>query len=249
MKGVFSSYRRRRRIMWGGLAAAVVGSAVAAGIIWPNTAPKREERFSNEPIEVVKEDTPIPLSAATKRATLETAAKFVQTAVRRERLGESYDLVAPTLRAGISRKEWLTGNIPVQYYPVDEARYQFDYSYPNLVGWQIAVWPRRGHKLRPMVFLLDLVPHGSGKTRRWLVSSWTPAGVDESAPSRADSGSSLNVASRAASGAESRIDARWVFAPLAMFAAVALALVGFAIRSRVRSARAERAYSSSSRPS
>ena len=236
-------------MMWGGLTLAVVGGAVAVGIIWPNTAPKVPERWTNEPIEVVKQEAPVPISAETRQATLQTAARFIQTAVRRERLAESYDLVAPSLRGGMTRKEWLTGNIPVQYYPVQEARYRFDYSYPSLVGWQIAVWPRRGHELRPMVFLIDLVPQGAGKNRRWVVSSWSPAGVPESAPFTPDSGRSLDVSRAGAAAGQSRIDGRWVLAPLSMFAAVALALVAFGVRSRVRSARAERAYRASSRPS
>jgi len=40
-------------------------------------------------------------------------AEFVRTAVRRQDLGASWPLVHPALKQGLSRKQWLTGAIPV----------------------------------------------------------------------------------------------------------------------------------------
>ena len=50
------------------------------------------------------------------------AREFLQTAVRRKNLHEAYTLVAAPLKAGMSRKQWETGNNPVIPYPVNNAR-------------------------------------------------------------------------------------------------------------------------------
>jgi hypothetical protein len=49
------------------------------------------------------------------------AREFLQTAVRRKHLHEAYNLVAAPLKAGMSRKQWETGNNPVIPYPVNNA--------------------------------------------------------------------------------------------------------------------------------
>ena len=50
------------------------------------------------------------------------AREFLQTAVLRKHLHEAYTLVAAPLKAGMSRKEWETGNNQVIPYPVANAR-------------------------------------------------------------------------------------------------------------------------------
>lgn len=49
------------------------------------------------------------------------AREFLQTAVRRKHLHEAYTLVAAPLKAGMSRKQWESGNNPVIPYPVNNA--------------------------------------------------------------------------------------------------------------------------------
>ncbi len=69
------------------------------------------------------------------------AARFLNTAVKREHTETAYDLVSASLRAGITRREWVDGEIPVVPYPVDSARWKFDYSFADEVGLQVLVFP------------------------------------------------------------------------------------------------------------
>ena len=68
-------------------------------------------------------------------------------------------------RGATTRDEWRTGDIPVVPYPVDDARWKFDYSYANEIGLQVAVFPRPGAAVRPAVFNLSLRSVGAGAKR------------------------------------------------------------------------------------
>ena len=87
---------------------------------------------------------PVKMAPAERRAVIATAALFVETAVRREHAERAYELVGPNLRGDTTRDEWRDGDIPVVPYPVDDARWKFDYSYANEIGLQVAVFPQPG---------------------------------------------------------------------------------------------------------
>ena len=90
----------------------------------------------------------------------------------REHVGQSYALAHPKLRQGLSREEWGTGEIPVQYYPVDAARWRLDFQYADELGLAVYVVPRRGADLRPMVFDMSMKPVDATGGRRWLVAPY-----------------------------------------------------------------------------
>jgi hypothetical protein len=145
-------------------------------VLWPNTADRStfESPLSDEPAVIAEEPRSVPLTAAAREAALATARRFVGTAVVRENVEDSWALVHPNLRQGMTRREWSTGDIPVTPYPVDSARWRLGYSAPGLVGLEVVVLPKAGSDLRSMVFDLELRAHGTGAQRRWLVSSWAP---------------------------------------------------------------------------
>jgi hypothetical protein len=113
----------------------------------------------------------VPLAAAAKRA----AFRFVETAVARKDLAESYRLVTPTLRQGMSLAEWKTGTIPVQPYPVSEAaqRWHVRNSYPTSAQLEVAFVPKKGSSAGTEVFAVGLRKLGG----RWLVDSFQPRGA------------------------------------------------------------------------
>jgi hypothetical protein len=105
------------------------------------------------------------------------AGKFILTAVARENLAESWKLVHPSLRQGLTLAQWKTGNIPVAPYPVhslEQARFKVDESYPNQVLLEVALIPKKGAKIRPQVFDIGLRAVGKGARRHWLVDYWMP---------------------------------------------------------------------------
>ena len=116
------------------------------------------------------------MAAAERRQVIATAARFVETAVKRDHAERAYELVGPNLRNGTTLAHWRDGDIPVVPYPVDAARWKFDYSYTDEIGLQVAVFPEAGETVRPMVFNMSLRAVGAGAKRHWLVDSWSPRG-------------------------------------------------------------------------
>ena len=102
------------------------------------------------------------MAAAERRQVIATAARFVETAVKRDHAERAYELVGPNLRNGTTLDHWRDGDIPVVPYPVDDARWKFDYSYADEIGLQVAVFPEAGESVRPMVFNMSLRAVGAG---------------------------------------------------------------------------------------
>ncbi len=159
----------------------VLGSAVTLGIVFRNTAHPEEESLRNDPIQVYKEPVPVKLSKTDRALALDTALKFVNTAVARRHVEDSYALAAPDLRAGLTRSQWARGEIPVIPYPATEARVRVDYSFRNELGLTLLLVPTPASKMNPMSFNMDMTARGNGVERRWLVSSWTPSGAPAAA--------------------------------------------------------------------
>lgn len=235
---VLSSYRWRRRLVW--LLGVVVGAGTitAVGIRFSDTAtPPRETPVSNEPAIVVEQPKTVRLSAEERAAAIATAARFVQTAVARKRLDESYDLAAPALRQGLTRKQWKTGAIPIVPYPVDFAKWRLDYSFRDRIGLAVLLLPKAESEYRPMVFHLELQAANSGGKRRWLVSSWAPSGITEDFGPRSSGDSDrVNVP---VSG-ESALSPWWLLLPVGLLLLVVLVPAVAGVRDWYRTGRAER---------
>jgi len=152
----------------------LVAGVVAVAVAWiGDTGKSQETPLSNQPAQVFTPRKQVPLDAEARKV----AGRFILTAVARENLGESYELVHPELRQGLTRKEWLTGNIPVVYYPAKEietATFKVDESYPDEAILQVALLPKEKSKVKPQVFFIGLKKAGKGATARWQVNYWVP---------------------------------------------------------------------------
>jgi hypothetical protein len=244
--GRLSSPRFRRRLLrLGGLLAVASVAAVVSILFW-DTGKDWDTPLSNRPAVVHEPQQQVRLAATERKEAIRTAARFVRTAVRRERTQESFELVSQGLRQGLTRRQWATGNIPVQPYPVDGARWKFDYQYADELGLQVYVVPDRGEALRPMVFLLTMRKSPQG---RWLVDSWVPrpgsGGAESAAPVTASSGSGI-VPQIQLSEQTGRISRIWLAVPLALLSLVFVVPAAVLTRERLRTRRAERAYAAES---
>src|SRR3954464_3432418 len=106
VRRLLSSPRRRRRFFRASGVIVAAGCAIAIGFLYPNTG-RKEAGFSPGKPQVTHEDPPAtPLSKNDLAATEEILDHFVRTAVLRQHLDESYDLVTDQLHGGISRAEW-----------------------------------------------------------------------------------------------------------------------------------------------
>ena len=237
------SPRFRRRLLKSGLVLVAVGAAATVSIVFWNTGRELPDTpLSTEPATVAPAPRNIRLTKAEHDAAIHAAAKFVATAVRREHTGDSWELVTPALRQGMTLAEWAKGNIPVQYYPVDAARWKMDYSYDEELGLEVYVLPDKGEQLRPMVFTITMKPLVSHGQRRWLVDSFAPTaqGIGQSPPAAATPGPRPQPA--AAAQPRAPLGAVWLALPAVLVLSVVLVPAVLALRERRRTQRAERDY-------
>jgi hypothetical protein len=151
----------------------LVAGVVAAAVTWiGDTGTSQEEPVSEKPAQVYTPRKQVPLDVEARRV----AGRFILTAVAREDLAESYALAHPELRQGMTREEWVSGDIPVVYYPaaqIDAATFKVDESYADEVILQVALLPKESSDLKPQIFYIGLKKTG----KRWQVHYWVPRGA------------------------------------------------------------------------
>jgi hypothetical protein len=241
---LFASPRRRRRLLWAVAVLGVLGGALALALVFPNTgddsgagSPAGKAEAPPEPPEEPEPAT-VQLTPAARAAALKTAGDFIKTAVLRQRVDASWQLTAPSLRAGYTRKQWRTGDIPVVPYPVRSlasARWRVNHSYRDDVGLDVLLLPKRGSGLRPATFAIDLRAVGSARRKHWLVESWTPVGVPPP---------SLSPGQRRAAQAAGPepLGAVWLLVPVAGLLLLLLIPCTVLLKGWRANRRAERAY-------
>ncbi len=121
------------------------------------------------------EPLPGPVPAEARQA----AGEFILAAAGREDLEKAWELSHPDLKAqcGCSKQEWMTGNIPVQYYPTGDlegASFGVDESGPRRVVLEVLLSPKEGADVEPTAFFIGLKAVRKGAQERWLVDYWAP---------------------------------------------------------------------------
>jgi hypothetical protein len=113
------------------------------------------------------------LTTADRKAISQSIDAFVNHAVKRKDVSASYDVTAPELRAGMTRKEWAKGDIPAYPYPARGTSHGWTILYVTRdeVAVNLILRPKPGVKMRGILFNVYLRPvHG-----QWLVDSFMPA--------------------------------------------------------------------------
>jgi hypothetical protein len=185
MSELLTSPRFVRRVSW--VAAFVfVAGVIAFTIAWfgdsgnttldesrsaaPSATPASEEQGNA-----------VPVSPDARRV----AGQFILWAVSTNRnekdLAKAWNILHPTLKqeCACSRREWLTGNIPIQPYPIDEldsASFSIDESFEKRVVLQVALLPKEGSDIESQIFYIGLKKNQQG---RWLVDYWAPRAIIE----------------------------------------------------------------------
>ena len=113
------------------------------------------------------------LSAADRAAITRSIDVFVNHAVKRVNAAAAFDVVAPEMRPGMTRKSWArSGDLPVYPFPARGKTHPWNILYVTRqeVGLELQLQPRAGAKQGPIIFHIYLRPaHG-----RWLVDSFMP---------------------------------------------------------------------------
>src|SRR6266550_1980729 len=156
--------------------AGVVGGALAIGFIWPNTAPPENTKPTGGPVKIAAPPKKVPLKVRERSAALAVASRFIDTAVARKNVDRAWGLVTPTLRAGYTRKQWDTANLPgIPPFPVAEARWRLQFSDEKGIGFTMALFPTKASHQQAQVFMIGLHKVGAGTHRHWLVDNWQAA--------------------------------------------------------------------------
>lgn len=117
----------------------------------------------------------VPFTKADQQAVRKVLREFVLTAVDRQDVGRSWEISAPSLREGFTRKEWANGGLPVVPYPAANrglGRWSYvEYSYKGTVGLEVFLFPKPGSGWSAMTADAELVKGHDGK---WRVDYWMP---------------------------------------------------------------------------
>jgi hypothetical protein len=109
------------------------------------------------------------------RSTIRT---FIATAVARKHLGDSWDVVAPSLKAGYTFAQWKNAKaLPVIPYPLDDinkVQYALELATTQEILIEVGVGARPETGVRPGTFQIGLIPVGTGANPQWLVDYWMP---------------------------------------------------------------------------
>src|SRR5262245_42054933 len=107
MRRLLASSRFRRRSAWLAACLAAAGLVAFVGIHYSNTGHKERERFTaQKPQLVAKTPKSDVFTPAEQKQVRSVAARFVESAVFRNRVADSFALTTSELREGESKSEW-----------------------------------------------------------------------------------------------------------------------------------------------
>ena len=249
MKRLLASPRRRRRFAWVTALLVAGGSAAIVAVLYPNTAPEEEGLRPGKPVVVHEEPPSTPLPKQDLSVAQRMLSRFVFSAVLREHVEVSYDLVVPSLRGGLTRKQWRTGEIPVPPFPakaVALAKSKLVYSHQNVARYEVMLLTTSKSRLMPLLYSIELTRRTRGAP--WLVDYAMPLGGGISTrptPYKA----TPQLLNEPGHG---RLALTWVFVPLSILSLVVLVPLGLFVRGWLSDRRADREYrtaTSGGRPS
>ena len=201
-----------------------------------------------------------PFTKAEQRAVHPVLAEFIRHAVAGHDPAKAWNVAGPDIRQGTTEAEWAKGQLPVVPYPAaDKGLGQWSYvkySYTNLVGLEVFVFPKPGSGYSAMTADAEVRRNRDG---RWQVNYWMPERFHGSASASAKpkQAKPLNKVALAASKKKSasqksaapaapnlnrpRISGIWLALPIGILSLIILApltllLVGW-FRSRRAAAR------------
>jgi hypothetical protein len=185
MRSFFTSERFQRALVW------ITGLLLVAGVVAFLTIRTGDDKgdearpTAKAPPAVVdtQPTQPAGRSAKVERAARVAAGEFILAAAGREDLKKAWALSHPELReqCACSYKQWLTGNIPVPYYPVgniERAAFSVEEVTPNRTSLLVALLPKEGAKVKGQTFWIELKKTKQGKKQRWLVNYFQPYAPD-----------------------------------------------------------------------
>lgn len=183
---LFTSRTLNKWLPW--IAALVLAAGVITFVVvkWNNTADSLSAPVSNKPAQLPK---PEPASVRVDPKAERVAAAFIAnavaldfrnrdskpTAAEKAKLAKAWKLSGGEIKSGVTYKQWLTGDIPVVPYPArPHAGLQVEYSHRDDAELVFALLPKKGYKIKPQYFMMDLARVGRPSAKHWIVMYWAP---------------------------------------------------------------------------
>ena len=116
-----------------------------------------------------------PKESDVPKAAREVAGEFILAAAGREDLERAWEISHPDLKrdCACSKKQWLSGDINVQYFPTEGlqgASFGVNEVAPGRVVLEVLLTPKTGSEVPPTAFYIGLKKLGG----KWLVDYWAP---------------------------------------------------------------------------
>ena len=177
MKSFFSNERFQRALVT--VSAVLLVAGVVAFLSLRAGGDDNESRPETTAAPAAVDTTQSVNSGKLERGARIAAGEFILAAAGRENLKKAWQLSHPELRdqCACTYKQWLKGDIPVQYYPVgnlDVAAFDIEEASPNNAVLLVALVPKEGEKVKPQTFYIGLKAQKQGGKKRWLVNYWAP---------------------------------------------------------------------------
>lgn len=168
-----NSRRFQKWFPW--IAGAVLLAGIAAALIFilPNQSGTSAKEAAPSPS--FKPQT-VPQEKLIKKVPRDArivAGRFILTAVQRQKLDQAWPLAGPDVRAGMSRKEWMTGNIAVPVFlgGIKDAPMKVDYATKSSALLEVLLEPaQQGKDFKSGTFYIKVDKVGTGKTAHWVVN-------------------------------------------------------------------------------
>ena len=172
VQSIFSSRRAEKWLPW--LGALVLAAGTAAVLIKFGTADDTSTAGSRGNVVLPEQPKRAPVDPEAQNV----AGQFIQTAVGRRNLDRAWKITHPELKAGMTLREWRTGQIPVipveiQKYDPKLIAYRVRWSFENEVLLEVLLVPKDGVKnVTPQTFYIGLKADEKGADKHWLVNYW-----------------------------------------------------------------------------
>ena len=218
------SPRARRRLFRLGLVSVALVAAGFALRALPSAPERQREHFSDQPAQLLEHTKPVKITRADRRTIDGTLERFVQDAMGRQDLAAAWALTTKNLRGGLTPAQWKRGDIPVYPYRARSGSsrgWSLQFVEGNHAAIEVFLQPGKGEQLGPVTLAVDLRKVG----RRWLVDGVAPTAIFSKAGEkpRVFANTDLQRGATAVDPAR-RLDARWLFAPVAAILLLLLAI-------------------------
>ena len=179
----FSSQKKKKNIIWFGVVVLAAGATALIVSILGGTSGAPVKNDPGFHPQLPAKSVPLRNSSGALVKTYQqldpgirdTVKTFISTVVAREHLDQSWNVVAPSMKAGYTKASWKkAADLPVVPYPgVDpkHVQYYLDYASTKEILVEVGLAGKPGVSTRPVTFQLGLEP---ANKHHWLVDYWMP---------------------------------------------------------------------------